>query len=223
MFNLKSGLVNNKVLISLDRFQSLVSPVARQNVNYFTYKRYAYSLGWDLAQYNGEQMVSRFGGFSGTTLHLSFIPQRGVGIIAFCNEEKGNRLPHISANLAYNLLFKKDNTGDVFNEEKRLYWKGLSKKSDPVPAKANDIQPALKISGRYESNGGWPLIDISKRRDGEWWIKWGDSEAKAVISNCDSVTTLYADFGAFQREFTIKGTGRRMQRLETGSLQYIRR
>ncbi|WP_373065386.1 serine hydrolase domain-containing protein [Gemmatimonas sp.] len=72
-------------------------------------KRYAYfdregwSAGWDIGRYDGEPMVSRFGGFATMRSHLSFLPARRVGVVAMSNGGLGSSLTDVVAAYIYDL------------------------------------------------------------------------------------------------------------------------
>jgi CubicO group peptidase (beta-lactamase class C family) len=46
------------------------------------FDREGWGAGWDIGAYKGEPMVSRFGGYSTTRSHLSFLPARRIGVVA---------------------------------------------------------------------------------------------------------------------------------------------
>ncbi|HWC65325.1 MAG TPA: serine hydrolase, partial [Thermoanaerobaculia bacterium] len=51
------------------------------------FHRFAWGFGWDLTRYEGDLVVSRFGGFGGYYSHLSFMPEHGIGVVALVNGE----------------------------------------------------------------------------------------------------------------------------------------
>lgn len=77
---------------------------ADQDRKYGEIQRFGWGLGWDLGQLDGELLVHRFGGFSGYHSHLSFMPERGLGIAVLANEaDGGSRLAGLVAGYAYEL------------------------------------------------------------------------------------------------------------------------
>lgn len=72
-------------------------------------KRYAYfdrdgwSAGWDVGRYDGEPMVSRFGGYATMRSHLSFLPERRIGVVAMSNGGLGSSLTDVVAAYIYDL------------------------------------------------------------------------------------------------------------------------
>ena len=72
-------------------------------------KRFAYfdregwGAGWDLGYYQGEPMVSRFGGYNTTRSHLGFLPRRRIGVAAQVNGPGAGQATDILAALVYDL------------------------------------------------------------------------------------------------------------------------
>jgi hypothetical protein len=70
-------------------------------------QRDAWGLGWDIGSYEGEPMVSRFGGYQSTRSHLGFLPNQRVGVIAMANGPAGSRLTDIIAAFTYDVLMNR--------------------------------------------------------------------------------------------------------------------
>lgn len=72
-------------------------------------RRYAYfdregwAAGWDIGHYEGERMVSRFGGYHSFRSHLSFLPARRIGVVAVSTGDPGAALTDVLAAYAYDL------------------------------------------------------------------------------------------------------------------------
>ena len=72
-------------------------------------KRFAYfdregwGAGWDLGSYQGEPMVSRFGGYSSIRSHLSMLPGRRIGVVTQVNGPGASLATDIVAALVYDL------------------------------------------------------------------------------------------------------------------------
>jgi hypothetical protein len=69
------------------------------------FDRFAWGLGEDLGEYEGDLIVHRFGGLNGAYSHVSFMPERGIGVAAFSNG--GGAVPDAVAAFAYDLLLDK--------------------------------------------------------------------------------------------------------------------
>jgi CubicO group peptidase (beta-lactamase class C family) len=67
------------------------------------FEREGWGAGWDLGTYEGERMVSRFGGYHTTRSHLSFLPARRMGVVALSTGGLGSSLTDVVAAFAYDL------------------------------------------------------------------------------------------------------------------------
>lgn len=71
-------------------------------------QRHGWGLGWDLGTYEGDTLVHRFGSFSGFRSHVSFMPERGLGVVVLVNNgTPGSFLADLAAWYAYDRLLEK--------------------------------------------------------------------------------------------------------------------
>ncbi|HYE94404.1 MAG TPA: serine hydrolase [Terriglobales bacterium] len=63
--------------------------VATQSADYDAVRRTGYGLGWQHGVMDGELLLHHFGNYPGAFAHLSFMPERGVGVAVFTNAEMG--------------------------------------------------------------------------------------------------------------------------------------
>lgn len=56
-----------------------------QHQRFGPFQRFGWGYGWDLGTYGDETIVHRFGGFSGYRSHMSFMPDRGTGVVVLVN------------------------------------------------------------------------------------------------------------------------------------------
>ncbi len=83
---------------------SLIAKQTRDQAKRFAFfDREGWGAGWDIGRYEGERMVSRFGGYHTTRSHLSFLPRRRIGVVAASTGGAGSSLTDIIAALAYDL------------------------------------------------------------------------------------------------------------------------
>ena len=84
------------------------------------YERYGWGLGWDLARYDGDAVVQRFGGFSGFASHVSFMPEHDLGLIVLANASgPAAQLGDMVARFAYHRVLGKPDVDARFSEELR--------------------------------------------------------------------------------------------------------
>lgn len=81
-----------------------IAPQTRDQAKRFAYfDRAGWSAGWDIGTYEGERMVSRFGGYSSTRSHLGFLPGRRIGVVAMSTGGLGSSLTDVISAYAYDL------------------------------------------------------------------------------------------------------------------------
>lgn len=51
------------------------------------YTREGYGLGWHMGRYGDDLLIHHFGGFSGSRAHVSFMPERHLGVVVMVNED----------------------------------------------------------------------------------------------------------------------------------------
>jgi CubicO group peptidase (beta-lactamase class C family) len=82
----------------------LIARQTRDQAKRFAYfDREGWGSGWDLGTYEGERMVSRFGGYHSTRSHLSFLPRKRIGVVALSTGGLGSSFVDVVAAFAYDL------------------------------------------------------------------------------------------------------------------------
>jgi hypothetical protein len=87
--------------------QLVQSAQTTQKKRFRYFDRFAWGLGEDLGDYEGDLLVHRFGGFGGAYSHVSFMPERGIGVAVFANG--GGAVADAVAAYSYDLLLGKKN------------------------------------------------------------------------------------------------------------------
>jgi len=211
---LGANIRQDKKLMKIDAWTDLHTSTAVQDREYFTYKRTGYSLGWDIAQYKSEKILTRFGGLAGISFHISFLPEKNIGVIAFSTDNRAFVLPHLMANYAYNQL-NGANTDSIFKIEKKRFNKSFDRENkilyldDASLLEKTDIEN--KIVGEYQTTSGWPAISISNK-DNHYIFNWGVLSGKIYKTEDGS---FLSRLGVLDRKFEIK-----KDTLKTGSLMY---
>lgn len=77
--------------------------------------RFAYGLGWYHADYEGDLVVHHFGSYPGAWAHVSWMPDRRLGVVVLANAY--NPLPDSVAMLAYDALLGRETAADKFEAE----------------------------------------------------------------------------------------------------------
>ena len=211
---LSANIRQDEKLIKKDAWADLHNSSTVQDREYFTYKRSGYSLGWDVAEYQNEEILTRFGGLAGISFHISFMPEKDIGIIAFSTDNRAFALPHLMANYAYNQL-NDLNADSIFIGEKQRFNESFSRENDiSYPNKVDLLENGdveNEIAGDYKSTSGWPAISINNE-DSLYMFNWGVLSGKIYKTENGS---FLSRMGVLDRNFEIKN-----DTLITGSLIY---
>jgi len=206
-----------KVFSTNNIFIPLHTKQVEQNKEYFTYKRHGYTLGWDIADYNDEQLLTRFGNYAGYSVHISFMPKHKIGVIAMTNQDIAFALPHVIANYTYNLALNKSNTIQQLNNESIRLNSSIAHEISKAPTKQHIINARnfpKHLLGKYQNNNKWPSHDVYIEND-EIKVKWG--VLKGTLLKVDDNYSVH--FGALNRkvEWSINENSISMK---NGSLVY---
>ena len=208
------------IVKSKDAFQELHDATTSQNREFFTYKRHGYSLSWDLASYQDLELLTRFGSYSGISFQASFCPEKKIGIISFSNEQRAGTLPYLAANYIYNLLTKRSDAEEIFEEEKERFTSFYDRMNEePYPLEENKLLSSRendRLQGHYYNELGWPDILISKDETG-YQMQWG--AINGMVYKTGSGERPYVGWlGPMMRSFQVEGDS-----LFTGSLRYVKK
>jgi CubicO group peptidase (beta-lactamase class C family) len=82
---LNDGRVDGRQLLPRPVVAGTHQKLADQNRAFGEFQRFGWSLGWDLATYENDTMLQRFGDFQGFRSHVSFMPERRIGVVVLSN------------------------------------------------------------------------------------------------------------------------------------------
>jgi len=211
---LATNINQNNVLLNNDSWEELHTSTATQDKKYYTYQRSGYSLGWDIAEYQNNSILTRFGGLAGISFHISFMPDKNVGVIAFSNDNRAYLLPHLMANYAYNII-NEQSADSILNIEKTSFDKSFKRENDIQYPDDSEILVTNsgndKIIGTYKNTENWPTIKIYKE-GGHYIFNWGVLKGKIFRNEKGGFTS---NLGVLSRDFKISNDS-----LITGSLVY---
>jgi CubicO group peptidase (beta-lactamase class C family) len=108
IMNMNKGTYQGKQIISAVSLAEIHSAQINQKKTSYKFNRYAYGLGWDIANYEGDVLLHRFGAFPGFRPHVSFMPAHNLGVIVLANEsDDGYYIPDVIASDIYDHLLRK--------------------------------------------------------------------------------------------------------------------
>lgn len=168
---------------------TLIARQTRDQAKRFAFfDREGWGAGWDIGSYEGERMVSRFGGYFTTRSHLSFLPRRRIGVVAVSTGGAGSNLDDIIAAMVYDLEAGKPNARDRAEERYAALKAQL-----PQGLKSIAAQDSLRAD-RQRQPLGRPLSDFTgsyvepsfgtitfSARDGHLEYRWGAVYGPAEI------------------------------------------
>ncbi|HLT46393.1 MAG TPA: serine hydrolase, partial [Rubricoccaceae bacterium] len=99
LVHLNGGRLDGRQVLPAAALAEAHRPVAEVDDRYGPFERRGYGLGWYTGPYDGEPVLHHFGGFAGAHAHLSFMPERGLGVVVLANESivAGRLVPMIAA------------------------------------------------------------------------------------------------------------------------------
>lgn len=80
-------------------------PQVAQDAKFGPYRRDGYGLGWQTGWYGDDRLIHHFGNFAGSRAHISFMPDRRIGVAVLVNEDLfGGEIADVIANYTYDRL-----------------------------------------------------------------------------------------------------------------------
>lgn len=96
------GVVGGRRVLPAGLIAGTHSPKVAQEATFGPYVRTGYGLGWQVGRYGDNLLVHHFGNFSGSRAHVSFMPERRLGVAVMVNEDAfAGELADLVANYAY--------------------------------------------------------------------------------------------------------------------------
>ena len=167
--NMNGGKFEGKQIIPAASLEEILAPQINQKREFYKFKRYGYSLGWNIGSYNGEKFIHCFGEFPGFRPHVSFMPEHKIAVVVLVNESTNAfSLPDLVAADIYDFLIRGKALQVEANPRVDEYIAGLQKErekksitqaGDKNPKAIPSFEPRMYI-GKYE-NPEWGEIIIA--------------------------------------------------------------
>jgi hypothetical protein len=163
-----------------------------------------YGLGWQLGRYKNEKVIYHHGGYTGYQGHISFMPERRIGVAVLTNDGMaGNRLVNLLATYAYNRLLQSATPDEDFtklldefaNEYKRVTQQLTAAAAERAKRASQLTRPLAEYAGKYVSE---PMGTISVTISG--------NQLSTRLSNMSCVSTPYTAKDTIRVEL-IPGNG----------------
>ena len=106
--HINAGQVSGKRIFPADVIDETHRKYADQQVKAGDFTRTGYGLGWNIGTYNGETLLQHNGGFSAFGAHVSFMPERKIGVVVLSHEASiGAGLADSVAQYVYDFFLRK--------------------------------------------------------------------------------------------------------------------
>ncbi|MGE5234121.1 MAG: serine hydrolase [Acidobacteriota bacterium] len=99
---INEGRIGGRQALPARAVRSVQSEQTTNRKRYRYFDRFAWGLGQDLGEYEGDLIVHRFGGLNGAYSHVSFMPEHRIGVAVLANG--GGAVPDAVAAFAYDVL-----------------------------------------------------------------------------------------------------------------------
>jgi CubicO group peptidase (beta-lactamase class C family) len=192
----EDGRIGGKQVIPAALIQSTREPLADLDENNDGFTRKHYGLGWYLGDYRDEVVLHHFGGFPGARAHVSYLPERHVGVAVFINDSSvSGSMIDLVAKLIYDQVLGRTDAREVF---------------DAAVAKLAIDGPARFMAARKERAGRpWTLSRPQSAYAGEYFsaemgtmkVTVVGTDISARIGLLNAVATPHTDRDAIRVEF----------------------
>jgi len=103
--NMNDGKLDGKQVTPPDIFKGVPAPYTPTTRDQGPFKGNGtgeYGLGWQIGTYENQKVIYHFGGFPGWASHISFMPDKKIGVAVLVNESTaGGDIGHMLATYAY--------------------------------------------------------------------------------------------------------------------------
>lgn len=131
-----------------------------------------YGLGWQMGKYHDENVVYHFGGYAGWSSHISYMPDKKIGIAVMINESTaGGRIGHLLASYAYDRYLGKEtdeNYAKQLQDVAGQYGKMKQQMIASVRSRASRTsqltKPLAEYAGKY-TNELLGTIDVAAEQN----------------------------------------------------------
>ncbi|MBX9615799.1 MAG: beta-lactamase family protein [Caulobacteraceae bacterium] len=99
---INDGVLDGQRVLPAGLVASTHGSRVEQNNRFGPYTRSGYGLGWQVGRYGDDQLLHHFGNFAGSRAHVSFMPDRRLGVAVMINEDAfAGGLADLVANYVY--------------------------------------------------------------------------------------------------------------------------
>ncbi|HEX8421907.1 MAG TPA: serine hydrolase [Pyrinomonadaceae bacterium] len=186
ILNMNGGKYEGRQIIPAASLEEVLAPQINQKRDFYRFKRYGYSLGWNIGTYNGDKLVHSFGEFQGFRPHVSFMPEHRIGVVVLVNEStEAFSLPDLIACDIYDHLRGRKTLSAGANPEIDKYLASLQKERDERAKKVAAATAATSASASKRSDPTLALTAYAGEYENPEWGKI------AVTLNANSLSLRF--------------------------------
>ncbi|RIV36711.1 class A beta-lactamase-related serine hydrolase [Flagellimonas lutimaris] len=148
---------------------------------------HGYGSGWLLGKHMNEDLVVHYGAYEGYRAHISFIPEKKIGVVVFINHELAMQFINQIVKFTYHLYL--DNEMDTFDQEAKIneeltdllhrYQKYLGERKQKLSEAAwNLSRPKSDYTGVF-TNENLGTLEIKQHQD-KLVISCGNLKGNAI-------------------------------------------
>lgn len=159
---LTDGVLDGRRILPEGLVDSTHAMLVEQAETFGPYRREGYALGWRVGRFGDDLLLHHFGNFGGSRAHVSFMPERGIGLVVLINEDAvAGGFADLLANYLYDLY------------------------RDVPDVDATYDAQVLALAGRIEGLRPRIAADLEARRARPWLIGRPLTELAGVYENPD--------------------------------------
>ena len=144
-----------------------IQPRVQLESSYQLFQRTGYGYGWYDGIYHNQRAVHHFGSYEGAHAHLSFLPEKGIGVVVLVNmHEPVNYFAESIAESVYDALLA------VPDDENWISTIAAAQKSRTTPATPRHPGGAPEWAGDY-LNDDWGALKVNNDADRGLSLKLG--------------------------------------------------
>jgi CubicO group peptidase (beta-lactamase class C family) len=179
---LNKGKLNGQRLFDEKVIDASLLPIAETNEGSDIFTSKGYGLGWNKGLFNDNDVYYHFGGFDGFFSHLSFLPNKNIGMAILTNESHfGDNISNLISAFIYDLILGNiTSVSDYSNEVEK------------VENRVKNIQENYRIDREFRANNRkWTLMHDFNNYSGVYTNQHlGD-----LVISTDSKGNIYAKLG----------------------------
>jgi CubicO group peptidase (beta-lactamase class C family) len=210
---LNDGRIDNRQALPRGVIASTHQKFADQNRAFGVFQRFGWSLGWDMATYENDTILQRFGDFQGFRSHVSFMPERRMGVVVLSNGGGvSSPLTDLVATYIYDRLLEKPalaaRYAERMNDLRQQFDRIMKDAAQRLTRPQTTPLPLSAYVGTYESEalGGMVWTFEDGRLVVRLGIAKGDVEVydgtkyqlRTTLTGAGSVATFVVPAGASQ-------------------------